>query len=828
MKKIFLVCILVFIACNVSAYTWTNPADVTTTSAGSVSIAASDAVVMNDYLYIFGEGNTLNPNGTSNTLYTAPLAFSTPFVTRPERVTISSKFGDIFGYSNRLYWFPQTIEYDAVPGHCYDIYSSIVFGTYVGGFSDIGDLPGYDTYPGILRTMAHDETNNRFYTFGGAIYPNQITSNYLNVASDGTDVLVSQIQIQHFAFKSLWHPTWFKMGSDLFSTDFARALDFYTVANISVTYGGSDWYILTGHSDGGNDGNGYGIHRIDSDGNTLAIADVTETTGPEDLLYSNSAVYMCGDLGSAGALVRKFDTDLNSIAARSTGIAGTTAFNALTDNDTYVYACGYVSAADPVVLISKFPSDLSSVQNMTVNVVNSAAESLYVGTSYDDNIYFGGVANNNALVMKVNPQLTPIWTRTYDQGVTETIDNGIFVDSTGGSVCVVGDAGGSDLLLVVYDLDGTCVTAKTFTSVAMDGEAAMLDDYVYGGNASKLHKIDFLGTSIVSRAWGYASSDVYPSNIISGTAIYANSITDSWTTTLPVRLYDAYATVYGGYLYIAGGRAVKDTSLSAVYSVQLNTDGTLKMSTWAAQTSLPAGYSFGRSKRENNIWYIFGQPDDSATTNHMVVGVLDGAGGIDSWTADTSHPANLAYEDVVVNDNVLYTIGGFSAMNETPVHNIYMSSLDTPTFTPTQTVTPTSNASPSSTGTPRNTGTPTITMTPTITPTFSTTPTITPTHTNTPHAIYYRTSLNYIQGSVYIGTTTGANTVDVSAHWTWFEDGYSVFTSRDIVQDNTNIVVSENESGQYFTITVVDKTTGDPIDASSNTCRVYYQALREP
>jgi len=114
------------------------------------------------------------------------------------------------------------------------------------------------------------------------------------------------------------------------------------------------------------------------------------------------------------------------------------------------------------------------------------------------------------------------------------------------------------------------------------------------------------------------------------------------TSTLPQQLLGVSATVYNGYLYVAGGLTTGALPSSAVYSAPINSDGTL--GSWTTATNvLPTATAFGSMFAfGGKLYFINGDPNnsttpndqDSGTNNVYYTGALRGAVG--TWTLNSS------------------------------------------------------------------------------------------------------------------------------------------------------------------------------------------------
>jgi hypothetical protein len=114
------------------------------------------------------------------------------------------------------------------------------------------------------------------------------------------------------------------------------------------------------------------------------------------------------------------------------------------------------------------------------------------------------------------------------------------------------------------------------------------------------------------------------------------------TSTLPQQVLGVSATVYNGYLYVAGGLTSGALPSSAVYSAPISSDGTL--GSWTTATNvLPAATAFGSMFAfGGKLYFINGDPNnsttpndqDSGTNNVYYTSALRGAVG--TWTLNSS------------------------------------------------------------------------------------------------------------------------------------------------------------------------------------------------
>jgi hypothetical protein len=147
-------------------------------------------------------------------------------------------------------------------------------------------------------------------------------------------------------------------------------------------------------------------------------------------------------------------------------------------------------------------------------------------------------------------------------------------------------------------------------------------------------------------------------------AVYVASVDSTagkvgvWTalkSTLPQGLFGLSATVHNGYLYVAGGINSNGVPVTAVYSAQVNSDGTL--GSWTTATNaLPTPRAFGTMFVFGGIiYYIDGYSNGSVAPNDQTVGdktvyyanALRGAVG--AWTQNGNSTIHDCAKSVLFN-----------------------------------------------------------------------------------------------------------------------------------------------------------------------------------
>jgi hypothetical protein len=555
---------------------------------------------------------------------------------------------------------------------------------------------------------------------------------------------------------------------------------------------------------------GYSIWKIDATGNTVAYSDHPSDGGKYSQINSaveyNNDVYFCGYHNSRSVLgkinsagVQQWITDL--------GAPGFIGAYHVTANNNAIFVAG--QTGNSTAYLGKF--DVNGNLLTATAHTYSLYEAYYLGlTTTSSDVYVSLRTNDGfnptGAVMSFDQALNfnwsytvPGWNWAYSTAVKDASTINVW---------------GPGALLQI-DTSGNCLSATTVPYATLDRVVSDGTNFYGQDSDSSILKVDPDGNSLWVSYNGDLMRDferaTIPSNNISYVKFSGGTLVDSWSTTLPFRVFDAYSTVYDNYLYVFGGNDREAHSVSSSWAAPINLDGTL--GAWSSISMMPSAGGKGDITRIGDQVFIASSIDPIGL-NLEFSGTLS-SGSVSWGAASYTFPFIQKYTSLVNDGAFVYSVGGWSGFyGEEPIDDIYTSMIYSPTVTPTWTETSVATSTP----------TPTITLTHTITPTL----TITPTATRTPDQIWYRTSLTIYQGSVLMNSVSGTYVVDISSQWTWFKDGYSAFCNRDIVQDNTYVIVEKDPVLPQFTIHIKDRTTLADIDLSSNTCTVQFTVVKEP
>jgi hypothetical protein len=159
----------------------------------------------------------------------------------------------------------------------------------------------------------------------------------------------------------------------------------------------------------------------------------------------------------------------------------------------------------------------------------------------------------------------------------------------------------------------------------------------------------------------------------------------TWTAlanTLPQQLVGMSATVYNGYLYVAGGLTTGGLPSNAVYSAPIKTDGTL--GTWTTATNaLPTATAFGTMFAfGGKLYFINGDPNNSFTPNAQGLGTNNVyyasalRGAVGTWTLNPNLTSKgrdkgilfAAFGQVIVGEGIYLGSPGSSEFEVTTVN----------------------------------------------------------------------------------------------------------------------------------------------------------------
>jgi N-acetylneuraminic acid mutarotase len=242
-------------------------------------------------------------------------------------------------------------------------------------------------------------------------------------------------------------------------------------------------------------------------------------------------------------------------------------------------------------------------------------------------------------------------------------------------------------------------SANSLTAGLMEAASLVTKNYIYilggnntSGNINTIQRASFDANGNLTSSWtnvgtlpvgmsgmGYvATKGRY--YLIGGTGssgtlstVYSVPINTDGTlgtfrTETPLPAVRAYAAcfVIKNKLYVVGGN-----NTSSVYQATINADGTL--SSWTTLSNFPITFSYGRPLLIKDKIYIFGIA--ASTESSIYYATYDSNGNIGSWTYASSLPSNIGYMSIVCTDNYVFSIGGYNRSNSTYTNVSYRASI---------------------------------------------------------------------------------------------------------------------------------------------------------
>ena len=149
-------------------------------------------------------------------------------------------------------------------------------------------------------------------------------------------------------------------------------------------------------------------------------------------------------------------------------------------------------------------------------------------------------------------------------------------------------------------------------------------------------------------------------NTISTGGLTGGSLSSSWTATTSTlnALYGSSAVAYNGYLYILGGKN-SSTYYNEVDYAPINANGSI--GSWTATTSFTNGRYWGEATVYNGYIYIAGGCNAgtcSNTLNDVQYAPINANGSLGTWRSTTSFTTGVYGLTAQASDGYLYIMGG--------------------------------------------------------------------------------------------------------------------------------------------------------------------------
>jgi hypothetical protein len=147
-------------------------------------------------------------------------------------------------------------------------------------------------------------------------------------------------------------------------------------------------------------------------------------------------------------------------------------------------------------------------------------------------------------------------------------------------------------------------------------------------------------------------------NAVYSAQIQADGSLSLWVAQLPMPapIYD-HASVANGFLYVLGGLIDGGNLVSTnVYYTKINADGTL--AGWNQTTPLPQPLSFFSAVTTGGRVFVIGGSNGSSLVNAFYNATVMGDGSFSSWSAGPTLPEPLEAFGAAVNDSYIFVSGG--------------------------------------------------------------------------------------------------------------------------------------------------------------------------
>jgi hypothetical protein len=170
-------------------------------------------------------------------------------------------------------------------------------------------------------------------------------------------------------------------------------------------------------------------------------------------------------------------------------------------------------------------------------------------------------------------------------------------------------------------------------------------------------------------------------NAVYSAQIQSDGSLSPWVTQppLPVPVY-LQASVANGFLYVLGGLINGGTQVSSnTYYTKINADGTF--AGWNQTTSLPQGLAFYGAVAAGGRIFAMGGSNGSSLVNVFYNAAVIGDGLLSSWSIGTALPQQLEGFGATVSGSYIFTSGGASPIQTQST--VYSMALPPPPATPT-------------------------------------------------------------------------------------------------------------------------------------------------
>ena len=295
------------------------------------------------------------------------------------------------------------------------------------------------------------------------------------------------------------------------------------------------------------------------------------------------------------------------------------------------------------------------------NIVQAA---LINGITNDYSSYYDGSITSAAAVEDINfmmPGSGRPWNQQYQINTLQNTDitgwnASANLPTTLGEIQVF--ATKNRIYLVGGKTNATTSTSNVYTAtVNTDGT---LGTWTSAGNVpTPLFQASvFLTKNRVYLCGGYNGS-AYTSTVYYA-AINADGTIGSWVTgaALPAAIGEAEPVVTNNRVYLLGGCNSGGTTVSTVYTAQINTDGSL--GAWSTTTSLPGAASHSIAFATKNRVYLAVGFNGGSYVTTVYTAPINADGTLGTWSTAGNTLGGMTNGSVFVTANTVYILGGYN------------------------------------------------------------------------------------------------------------------------------------------------------------------------
>lgn len=555
----------------------------------------------------------------------------------------------------------------------------------IGSDGSLGTWTANATTLPVSRTgLAAVAYNNRMYIMGGsdnAASPTYFNTTYYADINFGTGAT----------------GTW--TASTNFGTGNTRAFLGAVAYGVNSTASASGYLYAIGGSNGTAAANHYATvykSTLSQSGVPGAWAATTAISGANAArdafgatIYGDKIYIAGGNTGSAQLNDVKYATITTSTGAISAWTTSANAFTSVRDklslaiSNGYLYIMGGVSAGTYKndIQYARITSSGDIGTFTTARYSFTTARAGLIGFAYNGYLYIGG--GNAGSTPFTDVQAAPI--NNGGPGGVGAWSTSANVFSAGGRYNH-GTVAYNGFIYVVGGWDGTTyltTTAQGAVSYAQIGTNGAIGTWTAAPAATNLTtpRQDF-GIAAYNGYLYIAGGDGNTSDLrtVQFTPINANgSLSSGWTTVAAGNLpasdgyYGARATIYNGYIYVAGGAST--TYKNTILYAALNANGNTAAS-WSSATTFTDGrYEHGIAAY-NGYFYIMGGTDDTTLMADVQYAPINANGSLGSfkYTASLTNPRKDF--SVAVQNGYIYVVGGYDSMRGNTLIDVQMSAIN--------------------------------------------------------------------------------------------------------------------------------------------------------